>query len=489
MISLYIKLVTSPLDTGLEQGYTCSRQPLNTPGKGYLLHPARPIEKARSSLAQFLSQTDHERVALRAPQYKGTRAQEPFVQRGAQFMWYAGIDWASEHHDALVIDEKGQQVGSLRVSHTPQGLAKLNSFLEQTLGSEPKEHMACIIETTHGLLITFLLEHGWPVYPVNPRTVDRKRGASGAKTDTIDAYLLAKTGRADLADLHRLTPDSEKIAELKGLTRDQDALTQMQTRLVNQLTACLKAYYPVALDLFAKLPQKSTLLFLQTYPTPQAAQAATALQIQELLQRTKHPHPHAAATQIVEQVHQPHLQADAVTIRTKSRLMLALVSQLLPLLEQIAQYDKEIRTLFLTHEDHKIFESLPRAGQRLAPRLLAEIGDDRQRYQAASSLQALGGTSPVLFQSGMYSKAHRRTGCIKPLRNALHQFAWQTTQSEPWARDYYQRKRAEGKSHTVAIRALSNVWVRIIFAIWNQKECYQTATFEQAQLQHARRAA
>jgi transposase len=170
-------------------------------------------------------------------------------------------------------------------------------------------------------------------------------------------------------------------------------------------------------------------------------------------------------------------------------LLLVLLSQLLPLIEQIAQYDKEIHTLFLIHEDHTIFESLPRAGQRLAPRLLAEIGDDRQRYQDASSLQALGGTSPVLFQSGMYSKAHRRMACIKPLRNALHQFAWQTTQSEPWARDYYQRKRAEGKSHTVAIRALANVWLRIIFAMWSHRSCYEAATFEQAQHLHARRAA
>src|ERR1700694_5536359 len=84
-------------------------------------------------------------------------------------------------------------------------------------------------------------------------------------------------------------------------------------------------------------------------------------------------------------------------------------------------------------------------------------------------------------QSGMYSKAHRRLGCIKPLRNALQQFAWQTTLSEPWARDYYQRKRAEGKSHTVATRALANAWVRIIFAMWINHQCYQTAAFEQAQ--------
>jgi transposase len=156
-------------------------------------------------------------------------------------MGYAGIEWADTHHDVLVIDEKGRQVGLQRIDHTPQGMSKLNTFWEQIMGSESKEQMACIIETTHGLLIASLLEAGWPVYPVNPRTVDRRRSASGAKTDPIDAYLLAKTGRADLADLHRLSPDSEKVAELNLLTRDQDSLIQMQTRLVNQLTACLKA--------------------------------------------------------------------------------------------------------------------------------------------------------------------------------------------------------------------------------------------------------
>ncbi len=404
-------------------------------------------------------------------------------------MWYTGIDWADEHHDALTLDEKGHQVGSLRVDHTAQGLNKLNAFLEQIIGTAPKDQMACIIETTHGLLIAFLLDAGWFVYPVNPRTVDRRRSPSGAKTDLIDAYLLAKTGRADFADLHRLTPDSEKVAELKMLTRDQTALVQMQTRLVNQITACLKAYYPVALELFGKVQQKCTLVFLQTYPTPQEARAASVDQIRALLKQCRHPQAASAALTMVEQLSQPQLQATAATVRAKSRLLLALVSQLLPLIEQIANYDKEIDTLFLTHEDHAIFASLPRAGERLAPSLLAEIGDDRKRYLDASSLQALGGTSPVLYQSGMYSKAHRRLGCIKPLRNTLHHFAWQSTQSEAWAKDYYQRKRAEGKSHTVAIRALSNVWVRIIFAMWVHRECYQTATFERAQLQHARRAA
>ncbi len=404
-------------------------------------------------------------------------------------MGYAGIDWADTHHDALVIDEKGRQRGSLRVDHTPEGLAKLTTFLETITGSDQKEQMACIIETTHGLLIAPLLEAGWPVYPVNPRTVDRRRGASGAKTDIIDASLLAKTGRADLADLHRLTPDSEVVQELKMLTRDQDALIQMQTRLVNQLTATLKAYYPVALQWFAKLQQHSTLTFLQTYPTPQAAMDASVEQITEILKHAGHTTAEKVAPKIFERLHQPQLPADAITSRTKSRLMLALVAQLLPLVEQVAAYDKEVEHLFLTHKDHEVFSSLPRAGKRLAPRLLAEIGDERTRSADAASLQALAGTSPVLFQSGNYAKAHRRLGCIKPLRNALHQFAWPSTQQDGWARDSYQRKRAEGKSHTVAVRALSNVWARIIFAMVNKHQLYDSATFEAAQRLHAHRVA
>ena len=323
---------------------------------------------------------------------------------------------------------------------------------------------------------------------MNPKTVDRRRNDSGAKTDTIDAYLLAKTGRSDLADLRKLTPDTVLIQELKALTRDQDSLVVSQTRLVNQLTAWRVTYYPVALQMFSKVAQRSTLSFLQTYPTLEAAQAASSEQITAVLRNAGHPNPTKVAPKILETLHQPSLHADVVTTRTKSRLMLALVAQLLPLIEQISAYDKEITDLFLTHEDNEVFRSLPRAGKRLAPRLLAEWGDDRTRYAGSSSVQALAGTAPVAFQSGNYAKAHKRYACLKPLPGALYQFAWQSTRQETWARAYYQRKRAEGKSHSMAVRALANVWVRIIYAIWFEHQSYETSTFEQAQHQHTLRA-
>ena len=404
-------------------------------------------------------------------------------------MWYAGIDWADDHHDAVVLDDAGGVVRTLHVAHTVAGLTELTTALAQICGPEAKEQLACFVETKHGLLIATLLSAGFPVYPVNPKTVDRRRNAAGLKTDQVDAYLLAKTGRSDLADLRRLRPDSPLIAELKALTRDQDGLIQAQTRLVNQLTACLKAYYPVALSLFGKLHQRSTLAFLHAYPTLQDARSASVQAIAAVLKQAGHTRANAAAITIHQTLQQEQLTADEITTRTKARLMLALLAQLQPVMEQIAAYDAEIERLFLISADSAIVLSLPRAGKRLAPRLLAEIGDDRSRYADAASLQALAGTAPVLFQSGNYAKAHRRTACLKPLRNAMQQFAWQSTLQEGWAHKYYQRKRQEGKSHSVAIRALANVWLRIIYAIWRDGTLYVSATFETAQQQKLRQAA
>jgi transposase len=400
-------------------------------------------------------------------------------------MWYVGLDWADTHHDVEVLDEAGKRVGVRRFAHSHDGLNALKAFLLSI--ADLPEQLACIVETNHGLLITFLLEAGIPVYPVNPKTANQLRKVAGAKTDRIDAHLLAKLGRFDLAELRRLEPDSPTVQELKTLTRDQEGLIQTQTRLVNQLTACLKEYYPAALHLFAKLQQRSTLLFLQAYPTPQAALAASVEEITATLRTGKHTNPTQVAPKIVEELHRPQLLATPVIVRAKSRLMLSLVKQLLVVIEEIASYDKAICPLFLSHDDQELWNSLPRAGKRLAPRLLAEWGDDRSRYADANSLQALAGTAPVPFESGNYAKAHKRFACVKPLRNALHQFAWQSTLQEGWARDYYQRKRAEGKTHSMAVRALANVWVRIIYRMWVSKTCYQTATFEAAKLAHAPR--
>jgi transposase len=80
--------------------------------------------------------------------------------------------------------------------------------------------------------------------------------------------------------------------------------------------------------------------------------------------------------------------------------------QLRLLESQLEDYRRQIEKLFSQHPDHELFGSLPGAGPKLAPRLLAEMGADRARFESAQALQGYAGTAPVSYQSGP-----RCTGC------------------------------------------------------------------------------
>src|SRR5258708_11156427 len=182
---------------------------------------------AAASLGSFPGAIDDWREGLGAAGIEGPDDPRSFSRKGIASMWYVGLDWADTHHDVEVLDEAGKRVGARRFAHSHAGLNELKQFV-LSIAASP-EHLACIVETNHGLLITFLLEAGFPVYPVNPKTANQLRKAAGAKTDQIDAHLLAKMGRLDLAELPQLEPDTPTVAELKTLTRDQDAVIQTQT--------------------------------------------------------------------------------------------------------------------------------------------------------------------------------------------------------------------------------------------------------------------
>lgn len=77
-----------------------------------------------------------------------------------------------------------------------------------------------------------------------------------------------------------------------------------------------------------------------------------------------------------------------------------LVEQLIVLNKHIENYDSTIKKLFPAHQDSAIFSSFPRAGEVLAPRLLAAFGSDRDRFKDAVDLQNYSGIAPVTVQSG-----------------------------------------------------------------------------------------
>ena len=399
--------------------------------------------------------------------------------------FYVGIDWATDHHDILALDRDGDKVLALQVAHSAEGLNRLCDALRKLAQGDPSQ-LGIVAETSHGLLISTLLEEGFTIYPVNPKESENRRKASGAKTDLIDANILAKMLRSDYKDMKPFRPGSETVVELRQMTRDQNKLIQGGTALQNQLRACLLDYYPAFVGLFTDLDSGVSLAFLHRYPTPEKAGRLSIQQLAEFLRANKHPKPNEAARRIFEALRKPQLRARPHIIRAKSRLALALVEQLQVLKRQIGEYDKEIAALFQSHSDSMIFASLPGAGGRLAPRMLAEWGDDRNRFSLAREVQALAGTSPTPHQSGKFSRPHFRWSCAKDFRYAMQVFAWQSTSHEPWAREYYDSQRRRGKKHHQALRSLANIWVRVIFAMWQTGKPYDRDVFLAAQTKHRR---
>ena len=120
----------------------------------------------------------------------------------------------------------------------------------------------------------------------------------------------------------------------------------------------------------------------------------------------------------------------------------------------VAQYDAQIAEVFPKHPDHAIFASLPGAGPVLAPRLLAALGAQRERYATAAALQCFTGIAPVTKQSGGKRVVHRRYRCPLFQRQSFHEYAKESVLWCRWAAAYYLQQRERGGSHHTAVRAL-----------------------------------
>ena len=175
--------------------------------------------------------------------------------------------------------------------------------------------------------------------------------------------------------------------------------------------------------------------------------------------------------------------SDALT-QAKSRLAVTRAKQLRLLESQLEEYRKQIEKLFAQHPDHKLFGSLPGAGPKLAPRLLAELGDDRDRFESAQVLQGYAGTAPVSYQSGPVHRVQVRWRCNKVLRYRVHLWANLSRHDCPWAETYYQSLRKRGKSHACALRCLGQRWLKILWKMWQTRTEYDAELHQKNQLRH-----
>ena len=134
-------------------------------------------------------------------------------------------------------------------------------------------------------------------------------------------------------------------------------------------------------------------------------------------------------------------------------------------------------TWLAEHPDREVFASFPGAGPTLAPRLLAAVGSQRERYASANRLQCFSGIAPVLKQSGQSRYVHRRYRCPKFLRQSFHEYAGESIRHSTWARLYYAQQKSRGHKHHTIVRALAFKWIRIIFRCWQNQERYDESRY------------
>jgi transposase len=133
---------------------------------------------------------------------------------------------------------------------------------------------------------------------------------------------------------------------------------------------------------------------------------------------------------------------------------------------------------FAQHPHHHIITSFPGLADLTGARVLAEIGDDRNRFADARALKAYAGSAPVTRASGRsVSISHRR---VKNDRLAAVGYVWAfiaTAHSDP-AKKHYQRRRDTGDRHPAALRNLFNRMLDCLHHCLNTGQTYdQTKAF------------
>ena len=147
------------------------------------------------------------------------------------------------------------------------------------------------------------------------------------------------------------------------------------------------------------------------------------------------------------------------SIEAKGAVVQVIAQLLRSLLEGIANLDRKIEEAVGAHPDFFIFKSLPAAGAALAPRLLAALGSQRDRYDSADEVQKHSGIAPVTETSGKKKWVHFRWACAKFVRQSFHEWAGHTIMYSVWARAYYKQQRERGNDHHAAVQALAFKWI------------------------------
>jgi transposase len=400
---------------------------------------------------------------------------------------FVGDDWAEDRHDVEIVDDQGRRLARRRLPEGLDGITGLHALIAQFFPDEwaelePGEAASRVkvgIETDRGPWVQALIAAGYEVFALNPMSVARYRerhSSSGAKSDAGDAHVLAEIVRLDRAHHRSVAGDSELGEAIKLVARAHQSLVWDRTRHVLRLRSVLREFFPAALEAFADLDAADTLELLAIAPDPDRAARLSKSRITAALRRAHRHGVEDKATWIRSVLQAPALRqpaqvqaAFAVIVTSQVRLITTLNSEIAQLGEVVSQH-------FGRHRDAEIYTSQPGLGVILGARVLAEFGDDRNRFADAKARKNYAGTSPITRASGRKKLVLARYARNERLGDAVQQWAFGSLKGSPGARAYYDTLRTRKIGHQAALRQLANRLVGILHGCLKTGTLYDETT-------------
>ena len=394
------------------------------------------------------------------------------------FAALVGIDWADRKHEICLQPMPGSKRTFQVLEHRPEAIDEWANGLRERFGNRP---IAVALEQRKGPLINALSKYEHLVLvPINPHLLAGLRRAfkpSGAKDDPSDAALAIDILQHHPEKLRPWRADDPRTRQLQRLVEARRKTVDQRVGATDRLLANLKGYFPQALDCFDCLETVVACDFLTRWPSLGHAKHAREQALRDFF----HQHGVRGEERIGGRVAMLEeampLTRDSGVIVPALVVTRTLVAELRALIDGVEQYDAVIAKTFAAHPDAPIFASFPGAGPIFAPRLLAALGSDRERYDGVGALQEYLGIAPVTTRSGKAQWIHWRLACPVFLRQSIIEWAGMSTRYSIWANAYYHQQREKGKRHHVAVRALAFKWLRILYRCWMERTPYDEAKY------------
>ena len=395
---------------------------------------------------------------------------------------FVGDDWAEDHHDVELMDTSGKRLAKARLPEGVAGIARLHAMVAEQLGEHAPDEQAEVvvgIETDRGPWVRALLACGYTVLAVNPLVAARyreRRAVSGAKSDAADAHMLADMVRTDGHQLRPVAGDSELAEAVKVLTRAHKTLIWERTRHTQRLRHALRDYFPAALAAFDDLDAPDALELLAKAPDPVTAARLSRAQIAAALKRARRRDVQAKAERIQAALRAPSLGQSAAVTAAYAASVRALVAVLTSVDAQVENLQREVGAHLGQHPAASIIVSQPGLGPIVGARVLAEFGDDPDRYADAKARRNYAGTSPITRASGKKRVVAARHVHNDRLIDALMFQASKAIVVSPGARAYYDKQRDRGAGYNAALRQVANRLVGILHGCLKNGALYDETT-------------